>query len=74
MEQLPEVFVRGFKVIQKWEEEKGLKRVVKLDFGSSRVRWMYYTDVEPENKHSQFIFDTNGIQALLLNYIYSHRP
>lgn len=35
---------------------------------------MYYFEAEVENKFNEAYFDTNGIQAILLHYIYQHSP
>lgn len=40
----------------------------------SRVRWMYYFEKQVECKFEEAYFDTNGVQAVLLYYIYQHRP
>lgn len=50
------------------------KKSLKLSALESKIRWAYYFDQKVGNKAEVCYFETNCLQAALLNHVYRNRP
>jgi hypothetical protein len=74
LELLPKEIHMSEHCINLFRQEYMGKKTLKISALESKIRWVYYFDETVHNKNESCYFDTNCLQALLLNHVYRNRP
>lgn len=74
LNRLHKTMEEGVRSMMDYQKQCIEKKTLKISYLDSRVRWIYHFDDPNNTKNPQCIFDTNGVQAVLLYHIYQARP